>query len=173
MQVPANDPFASGEDPSRSIWLALPSRLELLGVVDGLVNGILTHLDADEETAIAVATSVIEAGTNAIQHGHQHDPQRSVRFCFRFNPAAFEVWVTDTGPGFELKDLLSADPTRPEDLLKARGRGIFIMRSMMDRVEFDIRPGVGTTVHLWKSLTSNGSGADAAGAGGPAAEQAG
>jgi anti-sigma regulatory factor (Ser/Thr protein kinase) len=156
MSQPKNDLFRRGLDPDRSIWLLLPSRLELLGVVDGLVQGILNHLDADEETAIAVATSVIEAGTNAIQHGHKLDAAKSVRFCFRFQAGTFEVWVTDAGAGFDLDSIQVSDPTRPEDLLKARGRGIFIMRSMMDSVEFDIRRGVGTTVHLTKNWKANG-----------------
>lgn len=159
MVEPVDHLFRCSDDPDRSIWLALPSRLELLGVVDGLVQGILNHLDADEDTAIAVATSVIEAGTNAIQHGHKLDPAKSVRFCFRFEGGTFEVWVTDTGPGFDLSAVHVADPSRLEDLLKARGRGIFIMRSMMDSVDFDIRPGVGTTVHLVKRLKTNGSSA--------------
>ena len=157
MSVPETDPLIGGADPGRSIWLALPSRLDLLGVVDGLVQGILDHLEADEETAIAVATSVIEAGTNAIQHGHRHESEKTVRFRFQFDIARFEVWVTDTGPGFDLSQVIASDPTRPEDLLKARGRGIFIMRAMMDEVTFDIVSGVGTTVHLVKALGVNGS----------------
>jgi serine/threonine-protein kinase RsbW len=162
MKKPVDDLFRCGHDPDRSIWLLLPSRLELLGVVDGLVQGILNHLDAEEETSIAVATSVIEAGTNAIQHGHQCDSEKSVRFCFKFESGRIEIWVTDTGPGFDLESILDTDPTRPEDLLKARGRGIFIMRHMMDAVEFDIRPGAGTTVHLTKKWTSNGTPHDSA-----------
>jgi serine/threonine-protein kinase RsbW len=150
MSQPVDDLFRCGHDPDQSIWLLLPSRLELLGVVDGLVAGLLNHLETDEEVTIAVATSVIEAGTNAIQHGHRQAAEKSVRFCFRFEPGSFEVWVTDTGAGFDLASIHVSDPTNPEDLLKARGRGIFIMRSMMDEVDFDIRPGVGTTVHLRK-----------------------
>jgi serine/threonine-protein kinase RsbW len=161
MGRPPDDLFPSGRESDRSIWLLLPSRLELLGVVDGLVQGILNHLDADEETAIAVATSVIEAGTNAIQHGHKLDPAKSVRFHFRFEGGSFDVWVTDTGPGFDLDRIQVSDPTRPEDLLKARGRGIFIMRSMMNSVEFDIQPGVGTTVHLVKRWAVGGAAAGA------------
>jgi len=155
------DPFAvPAEEPGRSILLSVPSRMEMLAVVDGLVQALLIQLEVDEETSIAVATAVVEAGTNAIQHGHRQDERLLVQFRFYLGDAAFEVWVRDVGPGFDLETVMQADPTRPEDILKARGRGIFIMRSMMDTVDFDIRPGKGTTVHLIKRIR-NGDGAPA------------
>ncbi len=109
-------------------------------------------MDFEEQAAIEVASSIIEAGTNAIQHGHMLDERKHVHFRFVLGDSCLDVWVEDHGPGFDLAAVLSQDPTRPEDLLKARGRGIFIMRSMMDSVEFDIRPGRGTLVHLCKKL---------------------
>jgi anti-sigma regulatory factor (Ser/Thr protein kinase) len=152
--------FPLPDQSGRWIQLALPSRLEMLGVLDGLVQGITNQMEFSEDAAIEVATSVIEAGTNAIQHGHGSDAQISVLFRFFLGEDALEVWVRDSGPGFDVNSILDLDPTRPEDLLKARGRGIFIMRAMMDRVEFDVQPGQGTLVHLIKSLRrGNGSAA--------------
>lgn len=158
MPAPADDPFREGADSGRSIWLTIPSRIELLELVDGLVQAILSQLDLDEEVAIAIATSVIEAGTNAIQHGNRHAPERPVRFRIQVDEQ-FETWVRDTGPGFDLDRVLQNDPTRTEDLLKFRGRGIFIMRKMMDQVEFTMDPQVGTTVHLSKRIRAAQGGA--------------
>lgn len=141
-----------------SIILSLPSRLELLCVLDGLVQAIASQMEFDEDSSIELATSIVEAGTNAIQHGHRHEAGRLVEFRFVMGESALDVWVQDSGPGFDVDSVLNSDPTRGEDLLKARGRGIFIMRSMMDSVEFKIRPGVGTLVHLTKKLRKdNGS----------------
>jgi len=162
--VSESDPKIPSEavEPGRWVQLTLPSRLEMLGVLDGLVQAITSSMEFEEDAAIEVATSIIEAGTNAIQHGHANDERLPVHFRFFLGEKALEVWVRDTGPGFDLDSVRSIDPTRPEDLLKARGRGIFIMRAMMDTVEFDIRPGVGTLVHLIKWLRrGNGSPASA------------
>jgi serine/threonine-protein kinase RsbW len=139
-------------DFGRVVRLTLPSRLEMLGVLDCLVQGIAGQMEFDEDATIEIATSVVEAGTNAIQHGHQLNERLPVQFSFYLGEKALEVWVRDEGPGFNLEDIVTSDPTRPEDLLKARGRGIFIMRAMMDSVEFQIRPGEGTLVHLIKQL---------------------
>jgi serine/threonine-protein kinase RsbW len=161
MVPPDADVFGTGGDPSRSVLLTIPSRMEMLAVVDGLVQAIVSQLDLDEDAAIAVATSVVEAGTNAIQHGHGHDQGRPVHFRFLLGDTSLEVWVHDSGPGFNPDDVLAADPTGPEDIFKARGRGIFIMRSLMDEVEFELGANAGTTVHLVKRLGC-GSGSNAA-----------
>ncbi len=122
------------------ITFSIPSRLELLPVLDRLMQGIAEQMEFDEDTAGEVAISVIEAGTNAIQHGHAHDPQKPVDFRFDLYPDQLRVCVTDTGPGFDLEEVSMTDPTSPEDIMKSRGRGIFIMRAMMDTVDFEIDP---------------------------------
>jgi anti-sigma regulatory factor (Ser/Thr protein kinase) len=160
MAIRDPDLLPESAESGRSVELSIPSRMESLSLVDCLVQGIAVQMELDEEVTIEVATSVIEAGTNAIQHGHFENDYKHVHFRFLLGETALEVWVHDHGPGFELDTVLNADPTRPEDLLKARGRGIFIMRAMMDLVEFEIRPGEGTTVHLVKNLRrGNGSSA--------------
>lgn len=138
------------------ITFSIPSRLELLPVLDRLVQGIAEQMEFDEDTAGEVAISVIEAGTNAIQHGHAHDSHKSVGFRFDLHPDRLEVLVEDSGPGFDLAAVTMTDPTSPEDILKSRGRGIFIMRQMMDTVDFQIDPKNGTRVLLKKFKRANG-----------------
>ena len=141
---------------SEIITLSIPSRLELLPVLDRLLQGIIEQIGFDEEDADAVAISVIEAGTNAIQHGHKQDASKAVQFCFDLRPDRLLVRVEDTGPGFDLNAVTRLDPTTPEGLLQSTGRGIYIMRQMMDRVDFDIQPRRGTIVHLLKAKRTNG-----------------
>lgn len=146
----------AGKAGGEVITFSIPSRLELLPVLDRLVQGIAEQMEFDEDTAGEVAISVIEAGTNAIQHGHGHDAKKYVNFRFDIYPDELRVCVTDTGPGFDLSEISMSDPTNPEDLLKSRGRGIFIMRRMMDTVEFEIDPKKGTRVLLTKYKRADG-----------------
>jgi serine/threonine-protein kinase RsbW len=138
------------------ITLSIPSRLELLPVLDRLLSGIIDQIGFSETEADAIAISVIEAGTNAIQHGHKKDPSKIVRFECDLFPDLLRVIVTDSGAGFDLGKVLASDPTTPEALMQCCGRGIFIMRQLMDQVDFDIRPSQGTTVSLQKARRSNG-----------------
>jgi serine/threonine-protein kinase RsbW len=117
------------------IRLTVPSRLDLLSVVDKVIDGITDQMNFEEDDKDAVAISVLEAGTNAIQHGHAHDVGRVVEMVFSLHPEELVVDVYDGGRGFQPEVI--DDASAPENLLKERGRGIFIMRSMMDEVTFD------------------------------------
>ena len=134
------------------IALSLPSRLDLLGVVDKIADGITEFLEFEDVDRDAVAISVIEACTNAIQHGHRQDPTRVVNLEFELEPDQLTVRIHDDGRGFEPTPEGSMTPP---DLLATRGRGIFIMRSMMDEVAFDFSRG--TSVELVKRRTRGGS----------------
>ena len=139
------DPTAKPE----SILLRLPSRLELLGLLDRVADSLCERLEFDEDARSQVTMSVIEAGTNAIQHGHHRDASKLVDFEFRVRPESLEILVRDSGSGFEIT-AVNGDVTSVEHLLDARGRGIYIMRACMDRVEWTFSA-EGTTCRLLKN----------------------
>lgn len=130
------------------ITLRLPSRLELLAVLDRVALTVCERMDFDEDTASQVSMSVIEAGTNAVQHGHARDPLKTFEVQFHLFPDRLEVVVHDDGKGFDL-GRITPDVTTPDHLFDMRGRGIFIMRSCCDEVTFDFGPD-GTTCRLVK-----------------------
>jgi serine/threonine-protein kinase RsbW len=136
------------------IRLNIPSRLELLPLVDQLAAGISERLAFDVESRMQISISVLEAGTNAIQHGNRIDPTKPVDLSFELHPDRLEVIVHDLGKGFDIEKLLT-DITSPEHLLDLRGRGIYMMRSCMDTVDFSFGPD-GTTVRLVKARRANG-----------------
>lgn len=143
--------FPQTEYPvDRSIVFQMPSRLELLVVVDQLVQAICEQLEFERDAVDEIANSVIEAATNAVQHAHGHVAELPVVFRFLLGDDELGIEVTDRGPGFDLAEVTATDPTGPEGILRSRGRGIFIMKAMMDRVEFDIALGQGTRVRMGK-----------------------
>lgn len=129
------------------ITLSIPSRLELLSLLDQLTDSISGRLDFSDEERSAISLSVVEAGTNAIQHGHKADGITPVDVRYELDKDRLTVTVHDRGKGFA-PPVEAPDITSPEHLLDARGRGIFIMRTCMDQVQFDFSSG--TTVRLTK-----------------------
>jgi len=121
------------------ISVRIPSRLDLLSVLDHVAQALCERMELDSEDSSKVTMSVIEAGTNAIQHGHNRDASKFVDIDFNVHADRLEVVVRDMGPGFELDDV-NADVTSPEHLFDLRGRGIFIMRQCMDTVDFEFGP---------------------------------
>lgn len=130
------------------ISIRMPSRLELLGVLDHVAQSICHRLDFDDTTCSQVTMSVIEAGTNAIQHGHQRDARKAVDATFRLFPDRLEIDVHDQGKGFDLA-AVNGDVTSPDHIFDLRGRGIFIMRACMDSVDYEFTP-AGTVCRLVK-----------------------
>lgn len=121
------------------ISLRIPSRLDLLSVLDHVAISLCERMEMPAEECSKVTMSVIEAGTNAIQHGHNRDASKMVDVEFTVYPDRLEIMVHDLGPGFDL-DMLKGDITSPEHLFDLRGRGIFIMRECMDSVDFEFGP---------------------------------
>jgi serine/threonine-protein kinase RsbW len=130
------------------ISLRLPSRLELLSVLDRVTLAICERMEFDEDTTSQFSMSVIEAGTNAVQHGNKQDASKYFDVQFTLFADRLEVCVRDQGAGFD-PSKLTADVTSPEHLFDMRGRGIFIMKSCCDGVDFRFSP-AGTTCLLVK-----------------------
>lgn len=103
-------------------------------------------LDADFVSAIDLA--IRESVANAVKHGNKFDDTKSVEVTLADDPEGFEIVVRDFGTGFAVDDI--PDPTNPENLLKANGRGILFMRSFMDEVEWSHPEDGGLSVKMRK-----------------------
>ena len=149
---------AAPRNPSRSSGdttrLTIGSRLEELSEVYVAIEalGIRHHLD--EDIVSALQTAVIEAGTNAIQHGNAFAEDKSVTFAFTIDPTEISVRVDDYGEGFDPGKV--GNPTDDSRLLSPNGRGLYLMRELMDEVTFSTRDDHGTTVVLRKARPTPG-----------------
>ena len=102
----------------------------------------------DEQAAFGIDMAVREAVTNAMVHGNQEDEAKSVEVILSCLKDALEIEVRDQGEGFDPANV--PDPTEPANILKPSGRGIFLMRTFMDEVEWLARPDGGTAVRMVK-----------------------
>lgn len=76
-----------------------------------------------------------EAISNAILYGNGEDPKKRVRVELQIKSGEVRARVTDEGGGFDPAAV--PDPRLPENLAKPVGRGIFLMRALMDEVHFN------------------------------------
>jgi len=76
-----------------------------------------------------------EALSNAMLYGNDRDPGKRIRVEVTVRDEQVTACVTDQGSGFD--HTLVPDPTLPGNLSKSGGRGIFLMRSLMDEVQFN------------------------------------
>ena len=84
---------------------------------------------------LEIETAVREAIANAIIHGNHENPHKRVRVMCRCNSdGEVRITVRDEGPGFQMDAV--PDPTSPENRLSTHGRGIYLIRMLMDEVSF-------------------------------------
>jgi len=103
--------------------------------VDQLMRFILKFRNADgSETDIEMALH--EALVNAVMHGNGENPHKRVYVTCRCHvDGEVSITVRDQGKGFDSSAL--RDPTFRENLLLTHGRGIYLMKTLMDEVWFD------------------------------------
>lgn len=134
------------------IALSIPSEDRYIYLLDRVVSYVAGEMKFDEETKEQVNLAVIEAGTNAMRHGNGNDPKKTVKFRFIIKGDKLVVLVKDSGSGFDPEDI--EDPLSPDNFMKPCGRGIFLMRALMDEVEYNVISDNGTEVRLVKYRNS-------------------
>jgi serine/threonine-protein kinase RsbW len=123
----------------------LPSELSTVEAIEAKAEEFARKAGFDEDTACQIAMISREAAANAVLHGNRKDPGKKVRARFSVTGDALTIQVADEGSGFDPTSV--PDPLSPEGLLKPSGRGIFLMRAIMDEVNFrQLSPGTEITL---------------------------
>ncbi len=117
--------------------------------MEGFLKKIGRSVHLDEIQFHKLMVSLTEAVNNAIVHGNKSDPAKKVIVRCEVLPGWLLLMVCDQGNGFNPGKV--GNPLARQNLMKESGRGIFLMRTLMDKVEF--KPGnEGTEVRLWLDL---------------------
>lgn len=117
--------------------------------VESFLKSVNKVAKLDDGTFYRLLVASTEAVNNGIMHGNKMDRTKRVCITCTIKPGAIVVKVQDEGGGFDYTKL--PDPLAEENLLKESGRGIFLMRSMMDKVVFK-RNRYGTLVEMTINL---------------------
>ncbi len=132
----------------KKIELNLPTRIESVEEAAQAAEKFATNNGFGEEVRFAIDMAVREAVANAVKHGNKLDETKRVEVTFENSEDGFEVTVRDFGSGFAVEEV--PDPTNPENLLKANGRGILFMKTFMDEVEWFNHANGGMIVKMLK-----------------------
>ena len=134
------------------VRLSFRSTFEMIDLVQVVCDHVGRLAGLDDEAIHWVGVAVRESVINAIKHGNENDEQKRVHV--EFAPLCDEalpglaIRVRDEGPGFDPSTL--PDCLAPENLLKASGRGIFLIRSFMDEMVVQRAPQGGMEVVMVK-----------------------
>ncbi len=110
-----------------------------LGMVGDAVELVATHLPpgtlSPRRISFNLRTALAEALGNAIRYGNGEDPDRVVRVYVELRRDFVRIHVDDDGQGFDPSRL--PDPTHPDNLEREYGRGLFVIRHLVDDVAFN------------------------------------
>jgi serine/threonine-protein kinase RsbW len=124
------------EDLRQTLTLELPNDLR---AIEDSVQVVVDHGRrigfSPDRLRLNLRVGLTEALANAMLYGNRQDPRKRVRVEVLITAVQISLRVTDEGRGFDPGAL--PDPTLPANLTRSRGRGIFLIRHLMDHVEFN------------------------------------
>jgi serine/threonine-protein kinase RsbW len=114
--------------------MTIPSELSASREVQEQILADIQKHGFSRQSAFAVRLALEEAMINAIKHGNKLDPHKKVHIETRISPDEAEIIIEDEGTGFERHAV--PDPTCDPNIEKCSGRGILLIESYMNRVEW-------------------------------------
>ncbi|HET54144.1 MAG TPA: ATP-binding protein [Ignavibacteria bacterium] len=118
---------------------------ELMPEVEQFVLDVAEEIGLNENKFNNISLAVAEAISNSIKHGNKNDKNKKVFIKIEVKNDQMIVTLKDEGTGFDPNTI--PDPTKPENILKESGRGVHIMRSLLDDLRFNFTPN-GTEIVL-------------------------
>jgi len=116
--------------------LEIPSDVRAIEEAVEYVMGRCTSCESRaRKLRLNFRVGLTEALANAMVYGNAEDPAKRVRVEVQLSPASITARVTDQGLGFD--PLSVPDPTSPENLCRSGGRGLFLMRKLLDEVHYN------------------------------------
>lgn len=115
------------------------SNPENLPIIEEFILNITENLNLSETIQNNIELVVAEAAANCILHGNKNDASKKVDVNITKKPKKLVITFQDEGEGFDPDKV--PDPTVPENILKGSGRGLHIMRSLVDKLEYKFLKG--------------------------------
>lgn len=139
------------ESESERVEITISSRFENIELVQVIAEHLCETAGLDDDGSHWIGMAVREGVANAIKHGNKLDVRKKVYAIFDLKGAQLAIVISDEGEGFDPANV--SDPLNPQNLMKTSGRGIFYMRTFMDKVDYTFTPAGGTQLVMTKNLT--------------------
>jgi len=130
--------------------LVIESKVSNLRVVEKAIDEVTGELSISPENYGKILVSTLEAVNNAILHGNNSDPLKTVEIEILFKSNQLRVKIMDQGIGFIPENV--PDPTVPENIEMLNGRGVFLMSRLADRITYSKKGN--TVTMIFKNIVS-------------------
>jgi serine/threonine-protein kinase RsbW len=115
--------------------IKIPSDMSNIYRAENFIDKIAEKFNFGDELIGEISVSIIESVSNAIQHGNKNDITKIVLLEYEVIDDRIRFTISDEGEGFDLNRV--ADPTLPENIENIKGRGLFLINHLADKVMFE------------------------------------
>lgn len=134
-------------DRCKKIRINIPSENRYIKKVSGRILSSLESRGVSEEKAFDIRLCVEEAVRNAIVHGNQSLRGKTVKTAYWIEGDRLTIEVEDEGKGFDHNKL--PDPTDSNYIMRRSGRGVYLIKKLMDEVDFNA---IGNKITMVKKI---------------------
>ena len=142
----ASESMGASEVAPPAWSLTIPSDLRLLALARAFVEAVCQLANLDDNATHAVVLATDEATNNVMRHAHEDRPDAILNIQCFIRADRLEIRLHDEGPPFDLDTVPLLEPGE----LRAGGRGVFLMRRLMDELSVVSRAGRGNTLSMVK-----------------------
>jgi serine/threonine-protein kinase RsbW len=128
------------------LTLTIPSDLRLLVVARSFVHAVCQIAGFDRATTDAIVLATHEAANNVVRHAHQNNPDALLQIQCFLGTDSIEICLLDEGAPFDLDNVPHLNPGE----LRIGGRGVYLMRTLMDELSCERRGDRGNTLRMVK-----------------------
>lgn len=115
--------------------LVINSDIIELKKVETFLMNIFKEYNLEKESFNKVYLCISEAVVNSIKHGNKNDRNKNVSIKVNYFDPEMNIMVEDEGNGFDCNKI--SDPTSDENLKNESGRGIFIIKKLTNKIEYN------------------------------------
>ena len=144
------------ENKVKSYLLKIPGQTDNLELIRNFVSGIAKKVGFDEEDTNKIELAIDEACTNVIEHAYQHDESQDIDIAVKIDYNKFTIVVADRGRSFDMDEVEIPDMSSYLAELRVGGLGIYLMRTLMDEVDYHSKPGEKNEVTMVKYFLKKG-----------------
>ncbi len=125
---------------AKRLNLRIPSQTEKLILAREFVAGAAKGFGFKEDDVNNIALAVDEACTNIIKHAYKYAGDKAIDIVVSMNNPEFEILIEDQGKHFDPTDVPVPDMKEYMSHYKRGGLGMYLMKKLMDKVEYSIQP---------------------------------
>jgi serine/threonine-protein kinase RsbW len=153
--IPGRGSGGGPEEMRKEYTLKVPGRSDNLETIRTFVAGVARKVGFGEEDVNKIELAVDEACSNVIEHAYARDERKDIDIDVRIDYQKLTVIVTDHGKSFHFDGVPMPDMKQYLAELRIGGLGIYLMKMLMDEVEYRSEPGR-NEVHMAKYFVKKG-----------------